>query len=105
MGKGLMDAGRGLAQVATDMRLRDDADSALRSNLGLRDAYIGFEMETRQNRQGRFAQDLTADTGKWFDEKFVRPEKDGDTESDSQRGENEAEFMLIPLAERDVAKG
>ncbi len=58
------------------MSEREDADQVFRAETALKDGYLQYEQDARKNRQGRFAKDLTADTGKWFDEQLQKHEQE-----------------------------
>jgi hypothetical protein len=70
LAKGVMSAGTGLSQIAYHMQERETADVAFRAETKLKDDYIKQEQDWRQNRQGRFAKDLTKDAGDWFDKQI-----------------------------------
>jgi len=65
-GAAITAAGQGLAEIATRMRERDDADSVFRAEVSLKDSYLAQEQDWRQNKQGRFAKGLTQDAQQWW---------------------------------------
>jgi hypothetical protein len=68
LGGALMKSGGAVSDMAVHMQDRENADSVLRAEVALKDAYIKQEQDWTANRKGRFAKDLTLDANKWFDE-------------------------------------
>lgn len=64
--RALMAGGQVLADVATKMRERDDADSVFRAETALKDDYLKQEQDWRANKQGRFAKGLTEQANQWW---------------------------------------
>jgi hypothetical protein len=83
-GKGLAAAGDDIAQVAIKIKQRDDADQVFRAETALKDAYLKQEQEWRKGRQGRFAQGLTQEADKWWNDQIQQQAK-GLKSADAQR--------------------
>lgn len=71
-GKALEVAGGDLAYVGARMQQRENADMVFRTESAARDDYLKYEQDARQQRKGRFAKDLTADTNKWFEDNLPK---------------------------------
>jgi hypothetical protein len=65
-GRGLMQAGTGIAAAANLMQERENADLLFRAETALKDEYLAFEGDVRNNRHGQKAWGLTRDTEKFF---------------------------------------
>lgn len=61
-GKGIMQAGAGLAQF----QHQQDADTIFRAETALKEDYLAFEDDVRNNRRGQKAWGVTKDADKWF---------------------------------------
>lgn len=66
LGKGITDAGSGLAAISYHMEQRQNADVLFKSMAATKEAYIGYEAEVKKNRQGDGAQGITKDTAAWW---------------------------------------
>lgn len=67
-GKSMLNAGTQLAGIAGKMQDRENADLLFRAETALKDDYLSFEGEVRNNRKGQAAWGLTQDTEKFFAE-------------------------------------
>ena len=67
-GRGLMQAGTGVAAAANLMQDRENADMLFRAETALKDDYLTFEDDVRNNRRGQGAWGVTKDADKWFAE-------------------------------------
>lgn len=65
-GKGLLNAGTGIAAAANLMQERENADLLFRAETALKDEYLTYEEDVRNNRHGQKAWGLTRDTEKFF---------------------------------------
>lgn len=65
LGKGLLNAGGQLSEVANRMQDRENADMLFRAETALKDEYLKFESDVRQ-RKGQNAWGATQDAEKWF---------------------------------------
>ena len=65
-GNAAVRAGTSFAEIAARMQERKNADNALASSAALKDDYLKYEQDVRQNRRGRTAENLTADTDAWW---------------------------------------
>lgn len=67
-GKSLLAAGTGIAAAAEMVQERENADMLFRAETALKDDYLTFEDDVRNNRHGQGAWGVTKDTEKWFGE-------------------------------------
>jgi len=65
-GKALLAAGTGMANAAARMQDRENADMLFRAESALKDDYLAYEDDVRNNRHGQKAWGVTKDTEKWF---------------------------------------
>ncbi len=66
MGKSLLAAGTGLANADMVRQDRENADMLFRAETALKDDYLTYEDDVRNNRHGQKAWGVTKDTDKWF---------------------------------------
>jgi hypothetical protein len=66
MGKGLLEGGNALAQVAVDMQHREDMDQVFRARVAMKDEYLKQEQAWREQKQGVFAKGLTDEATQWW---------------------------------------
>lgn len=75
LAKGTLAAGTGLAAVGYAMRERETADNVFRAETKLKDDYVKQEQLWRNERQGRFAKNLTQDADTWFADQMKETKK------------------------------
>lgn len=60
------DLGRAVTDAGAKMQEREDADMLFRAETSIKDNYLKFESDVRNNRRGQQAWGVTQDADKWF---------------------------------------
>lgn len=68
LSQGAMDAGTGASAVAFKMQEREDVDAIYRAETKLKEDYLTFDTDVKQNRKGDYAKGVAAETRAWWDE-------------------------------------
>lgn len=71
-GQALLAAGTGASAIAFRMKTREDQDAVFQAETAVKEAYLKYEADARQNRQGALAKGLTQDTAKWWDDAIAK---------------------------------
>jgi hypothetical protein len=82
VGKGLLNAGTGIANAAAVIQERENADMIFRAETALKDDYLKYEQSVRE-RRGQNAWGVTRETEDWFGEQAKRHSET--LENDKQR--------------------
>lgn len=72
LGKGLENAGTGTAAIAYHMAQRENADVIFQREAGDKQAYLAYEADLREKRQGQFAKGATTDTATWWKDRISK---------------------------------
>lgn len=72
LGKSVENAGTAISQVQYHMVQRENHDAVFTSEASDKAAYLAYEADMRQNRQGNNAKGATEDTAKWWKERITK---------------------------------
>lgn len=72
LGKGIEAAGTGVAAIAYHMAQRENADVIFQHEAGDKAAYLAYEADLREKRQGQFAKGATTDTVNWWKDRISK---------------------------------
>jgi hypothetical protein len=72
LGKSVTDAGTGIAQVAFHMQQRENADVLFTNEAADKAAYLAYEADLREKRQGNNAKGAAADTAAWWKDRITK---------------------------------
>src|SRR4051812_33948085 len=72
LGKSVENAGSGVAAIAYHMAQRENADVIFQREAGDKEAYLAYEADLREKRQGQFAKGATNDTATWWKDRISK---------------------------------
>lgn len=72
LGKGVEAAGTGVAAIAYHMAQRENADVIFQRESNDKAAYLAYEADLREKRQGQFAKGATTDTATWWKDRISK---------------------------------
>lgn len=72
LGVGIQHAGSGLMGIAYHMAQRENADAVFKAETDDKAAYLNYQSDVQQNRQGQFAKGVTTDTASWWKDRISK---------------------------------
>lgn len=72
LGAGIQHAGSGLMGIAYHMAQRENADAVFQAETSDKAAFINYQSDVQQNRQGQYAKGVTTDTANWWKDRIAQ---------------------------------
>ena len=72
LAQGLGAAGAGVSAIFADMKKRDDQDTVLRAEVGLKDSYLEYHKQVSETRRGEKSKGVFEETRQWWDDQVKK---------------------------------